>query len=100
MKTLKDQRQEFEGSYENLATSLDSEDPYTVISAMQRITPLTADRLHPGQREDLRKRLEGHLNDKRMRDFVYGCSQADEDDVSTVSEEAEYALGRLRVLAA
>jgi len=81
--------------YEDLAAELESTDANRVIAAMREINPSITGLLSPRQIGDLRKRLVCYLGDTRMKEFAYGGFQADEDDTSTVSEAANYALKRL-----
>ena len=79
-------------NYEDLAVVLGNNDTNTLLFAMQRIAPTIVGLLSSYQRRDLQSRLERHLGDKRMCEISSDCSQADEEDTTTVEEAASYAL--------
>ncbi len=79
-------------AYEDLAAVLIDHDANTLIFTMENIVPSLVELLSPTQKRDLQSKLREHLKDKRMCEIPSNCSQADEEDTTTVREAANYAL--------
>lgn len=82
-------------SYDDLKRLILVNDANTKIFTMKHIVPLVADLLTGEERRDLSDILTRQLKDDRMCDIGLSTSYADDEDASTISSSARYAIGEL-----
>lgn len=82
--------------YSDLKMFLQNDDANTKIFIMKEIVPLVVDLLSEEERSQLSDILKRQLRDDRMCEIPSaGASYADEEDTTTVSSSARYALNEL-----
>ena len=85
--------------YNDLKQFILDERTNTKIFTIATIFPLIAGLLTEQQRTELVPILQESLSDNRMCEISYGRTNADDEDNSTVSESARFALNLLEKLA-
>jgi hypothetical protein len=83
-------------SYNDLKRLTESNDVNTKIFTLSNIIPEITDLLTERQRRELEIIIEKEIDNKRMCEISYPCSEADEEDTETVSSAAKNALKILK----